>query len=206
MHRSKEITPARLRSEDRQAGIVAAVLQLAAVRSPAEITTGDIAQALHLTQGAVFKHFPSKEAIWLAALDWVAEHLGAALAQAAQESATPLAGLRQVFMAHVQFVIDHPGVPRVIFNDLQRPDDTPLKQRVRGLLNGYRQLLARLLAAAAAEGSIAAGLDSEAAATLFIGTVQGLVMQSMLAGNTAQMHDDATRVFALYLRAIEETA
>ncbi|MFZ2855645.1 MAG: TetR/AcrR family transcriptional regulator [Rhodocyclaceae bacterium] len=201
-----EVPRTRLSTEARQAGIVAVVLKLAAERSPAEITTGDIAKALNLTQGAVFKHFPSKDAICLAVLDWVEENLLAALRQAETQSATPLDGLQRVFMAHVHFVMQYPGVPRIIFNDLQRPDDTPLKQRVRSILRGYRQILARLLADAGEQRLIAHDLDAGAAATLFIGTVQGLVMQSMLAGSSAQMDDEAQRAFALYLRAIREAA
>lgn len=199
----KPIRP-RLSTETRQAEIVAAVLELAAERGPAEITTGDIAAALNLTQGAVFKHFPSKDAICVAVLDWVEENLLAALESAAQDGATPLEGLRQVFMAHIQFVVQHPGVPRILFNDLQRPDDTPLKHRVRSLLSRYREILLRLLAAAEKQGLIASGLDTAAAAALFIGSVQGLVMQSMLAGSTDRMASEAQRVYVLYQRAIRE--
>jgi len=47
-------------------------------------------------------------------------------------------------MTHVHFVMEYPGVPRLIFNELQQPDDTPLKQHVRKLLQGYRKILARL--------------------------------------------------------------
>lgn len=85
-----EPTRTRLPTEARQAEIIAAVLQLAAERSPAEITTGDIAKALNLTQGAVFKHFPTKDAIWLAVLDWVEMNLLAALELAAQDGAAAI--------------------------------------------------------------------------------------------------------------------
>jgi len=43
---------------------------LAARKSPAEITTADLAQIIGITQGGVFKHFKSKEVIWLSVLDW----------------------------------------------------------------------------------------------------------------------------------------
>jgi len=195
----------RLSTEARQAGIIGAVLQLAAERSPALITTGDIAKALSLTQGAVFRHFPSKDAIWLAVIDWVESNLLNSLEAAAQNSATPLAGLQAVFMAHIGFVIRHPGVPRLIFNELQQPDDTPVKVSVRRILEAYRQLLLRLLGAATAEGQIDPGIDQAAAGMLFIGTVQGLVMQSMLAGDTTRMAAAAERVFGLYLNAIRRT-
>lgn len=199
-----ESIPSRLPTEVRQAAIVGAVLRLAATRSPATITTGDIAGELGFTQGAVFRHFPTKDAIWLAVLEWVDAELIAALDAAAQQGATPLEGLERVFMAHIRFVVASPGVPRIIFHELQHPDDTPLKQRVRALLGRYRQILARLLDAAADRGLLLAGLDRQAAATLFIGTIQGLVMQSMLAADASAIEDDARRVVALYLRAIEE--
>ena len=199
-----EATPVRQPTEIRRAEIVAAVLRLAATRSPAAITTGDMAAELGFSQGAVFRHFPAKDAIWMAVLDWVDAELIAALDAAAQQGATPLEGLERVFMAHIRFVVASPGVPRIIFHELQHPDDTPLKQRVRALLGRYRQILARLLDAAADRGLLLAGLDRQAAATLFIGTIQGLVMQSMLAADASAIEDDARRVVALYLRAIGE--
>jgi AcrR family transcriptional regulator len=195
----------RLSTETRQAEIIEAVLSLAAERSPALITTGDIASAVSLTQGAVFRHFPSKEAIWLAVIESVKHNLLNSLEAAAQDSADPLAALQAVFMAHVGFVVRHPGVPRLIFNELQLPDDTPLKISVRAILDRYRQLLMRLLGAAESSGQIAPGIDKAAAAMLFIGTVQGLVMQSMLAGGAARMPVDAERVFVLYRNAIRST-
>lgn len=191
----------RLTSESRQAEIVAAALRLARERSPALITTTDLAQAIGVSQGALFKHFESKEAIWLAAMEWVREHLLHELRTAAS-SARPLEALRQMFDAHVAFVVAHPGVPRMIFHELQQPADSPLKESVRGLMKGYRQLLLSLLKQAAQDGELAADLDAQAAATLFVGIMQGLVMQSMLTGHVSTIRNEAPRVFELYLRSI----
>ena len=49
---------------------------------------------------------------------------------------------------------------------------------------------------------MSAALDIEAAATLFVGTLQGLIMQSMLAGDLLRIRRDAPRVFAIYLAGI----
>jgi len=195
-------TVTRLPTEARRAEIVAAAVRLAQERSPASITTTDLASAVGLSQGALFKHFPSKEAVWLAVMAWVTEHLLRSLNEAAQQAATPLDALRSVFDAHVEFVVTFPGVPRVIFHELQQPLDSPVKRQVRDLLQGYRQLLLRLLQAAVRRGDVPADLDAPAAATLFVGIVQGLVMQSMLSGQISTMRVDAPRVFHLYLRGI----
>lgn len=192
----------RLPTDLRQAEIVKAALRLASQTSPSLITTTDIAVAIGVTQGAVFKHFPSKDAIWLATVVWVREKLMSTLDTAANASDSPLAALNAVFKAHIGFVLAHPGVPRLIFNDLQRPVDSPIKQEVRTLLKAYRKLLRRLLDSAASRGEVSPEIDLDAAATLFVGTVQGLVMQSMVAGNAASMKTQAESVFAIYRRGI----
>lgn len=195
---------ARLSTEARQAEIVDTVLDLSASVSPGDITTVDIARSLGLTQGALFKHFPSKDAIWLAVMGWVESHLLSALDAAAAAAPTPLEGLRAVFMKHARFVAKHPGVPRLILNELQKPRDTPIKRRARSMQESYRKLIVRLLAEAQGRGEVAASLDKEGAATLFIGAVQGLMLQAMLAGSTTKLEAEARRVFALYLNAIRE--
>jgi AcrR family transcriptional regulator len=192
----------RFSTDTRQTEIVTAVLALAAQRSPASITTGDIAGALGLTQGAVFKHFPTKDAIWLAVMVWVEHHLLSTLETAGRDAPDAWAGLGAVFRAHILFVMQYPGVPRLIFSELQQADDTPVKIQVRSLLMRYRTLLMSLLNAVEAAGRLGAGVDKAAAASLFIGSVQGLVMQSMLAGSCDQMAAAADGAFPLYLRAI----
>ena len=190
------------RTEVRQASLVGAALKLAAQRSPANITTADLAQAVGITQGAVFRHFSSKEDIWLAVLDWVTLTLMGRLQHAAEQSPAT-AALQAVFFAHVDFVTEHPGVPRVIFQELQSPDDTALKARVRGLLQQYRQLLSRLLSQAQEQKTIADNTDLQSAAVLFIGSIQGLVMQSLVSGDVADMARLAPGVFAILRHGLQ---
>ena len=126
-------------------------------------------------------------------------------AVAAAGVAQPLQALEAVFEAHLGFVSAHPGVPRVIFHELQNPQDSAVKREVRTLMQSYRALLLRLLRAAAQRGDVAAGVDPDAAATLFIGTVQGLVMQAMSAGRPRALAAGADAVFAVFLRGIRRT-
>lgn len=193
----------RLPTDLRQAEIVAVALALAGERSPALITTTELAAALGLSQGALFKHFSSKEAIWLGVMDWVLEHLPQLLKDAAAKAESPLDALRCVFDAHIGFVLAHPGVPRIIFHELQQPADSPQKQKVRALMQGYRQLLMELLTQAQTEKQVAPDLDTAAAATQFVGMVQGLVMQSMLGGQLRSIRTQGQGVFQLYLRGLQ---
>ena len=199
-------SPSRMPTEVRQGEIVTAALQLARDTSPGLITTSEIAAAVGVTQGALFKHFPTKDAIWLAAMGLVRGRLLSALETSVREAPSPMDALAAMFQAHVRFVASHPGVPRLIFHELQRPADSPIKQEVRKLLQAYRKLLREQLAAAAAAHQVSPHLDVEAAATLFVGVVQGLVMQSMLGGGTATIKAQSDAVFAIYRRGLQEDA
>lgn len=192
----------RRSSELRQAEIVQAVIDLAAESSPADITTARIASAMNLTQGAVFRHFPTKEAIWLAVAEWIEENLLGAIEEASLSSSEPMEQLRAMFRAHIGFAVAHPGAPRLIFHELQQPGDSAVKRRIRALLGSYRGTLLQVLKCARECEVVGRELNVEHAATLFIGAIQGLVMQSMLAGGMPGVEESAEGVFEVYLSGI----
>ncbi len=193
-----------LPAHERRAATVDAVVGLAAERDPGEITTTAIARRMGVTQGALFKHFPSKESILEAVMEWMAQRLLARVDDAAHAAPTSAAALEAVFLAHAGFVSEHPGVPRMMFGELQRAGATAPKRRVATLMRHYGERLRALLESGRARGEFDAQLDVDAAATLFIGMIQGLVMQSMIAGEPQRVRRDAPRVFAIYLRGLGE--
>ena len=194
--------PKHLPADERRAATVEAVINLAAEQNPSDITTTAIAQRMGLTQGALFRHFPTKDAILEAVMTWVAERLLSRVDRAAQNVTSPLAALEAVFMAHIDFVSEHPGVPRMLFGELQRPGETLPKRMVQTLIQRYRERLRHLLERGKAIGELDANLDIEAASVSFIGSIQGLVMQSLIAGDAARIRRDASGVFAIYRRGI----
>lgn len=198
MHSAVKHLPAA----ERRAATVETVLELAGEQNPSDITTAAIARRMGLTQGALFRHFPNKEAIIQAVMEWVAERLLGRVEQAAQAHASPLAALEAMFMAHVDFVAEHPGIPRMLFGELQRSGESGPKRMVRTLIRRYGERLGRLIKQGKECGELDDRLDVEAAAILFIGTIQGLVMQSLLAGDVQRIRREGPRVFGLYRRGI----
>ncbi len=194
--------PKHLPADERRAATIEAVINLAAEQNPSDITTTAIAQRMGLTQGALFRHFPTKDAILEAVMMWVAERLLSRVDKAAQNIASPLAALEAVFTAHIDFVSEHPGVPRMLFGELQRSGDTLPKKMVQTLIQRYGERLRHLLERGKAMGELDANLDIEAASVSFIGSIQGLVMQSLIAGDTARIRRDGPGVYAIYCRGI----
>ncbi|MEZ3137355.1 TetR/AcrR family transcriptional regulator [Stutzerimonas kunmingensis] len=198
--------PKHLPADERRAVTIEAVVELAGSNNPSEITTAAIAKHMHVTQGALFRHFANKDAIWQATMEWVAERLLARIDRSARGIESALEAMEAMFMSHVDFVAEHPGVPRMIFGELQRAESSAAKRMVQTLIRRYAGRLQVLIEKGKANGELAAELDDEAAAMLFIGTIQGLVMQSMLDGDMQRIRRDAPRVFAVYRRGIEAAA
>ena len=195
--------PKYLPADERRAATVEAVVDLAANQNPAEITTAAIAKRMGLTQGALFRHFPTKDSILEAVMGWVSERLLARVDAARDAAASPIAALEAVFLAHIDFVASHPGVPRMLFGELQRAGDTLPKKAVQILIRNYSVRVVSLLEQARQAGEVAESVDLAAAAVQFIGSIQGLVIQATLEGQPERMRERAPAIFALYRRGIE---
>lgn len=191
-----------LPAAERRAVTVETVIALAAEQNPSEITTASIAKRMGLTQGAIFRHFPTKDAILEAVMEWVAEKLLSRQEKVVQEGLSPLAALEAIFMAHIEFVAEHPGVPRILFGELQRGELSAAKRMAQTLIHRYAERVRRLLEEGKQCGEVDTSLESEAGAILFIGTVQGLVMQSLLAGDVTRIERIAPQAFAIFRRGI----
>ncbi len=191
-----------LPAKQRRLVTVETVVELTGEKNPSEITTAAIAKRMGVTQGALFRHFPNKDAILQAVMEWAAERLLSRIEKAIQTKSSPLAALESMFMAHVDFITEHPGIPRMLFGELQRSEETAAKRMVQTLIRRYGERLNHLFEQGKICGELDEALDNEAAATLFIGTVQGLVMQSLIAGDVERMRIDAPKVFAIYQRGI----
>lgn len=191
-----------LSADERRTATVEVVIELAAEQNPCDITTAAIAKRMGLTQGALFRHFANKEAILQAAMEWVTEQLLARLDKAVQTSPSANAILKAMFMAHMEFIVEHPGVPRIVLSELQRTEQTAAKGIAQALIGRYSMRLQHLLEQGKTADEFDVEVDTAAAATLFIGTIQGLVMASLLTGDVNRIRLNAPKVYAIYQQGI----
>ena len=203
---SEETTRKRLGADARREEIIRVTLDLAARQGVDDVTTQDMAQAMGLTQGAVFRHFPSKDAIWLAVMQWVRDRLMAVLGRAAEQGRDPLDALERMFFAHITFIEGHRAIPRVLMSEHLHGRNSALRQMVTEIMLGYEAKIAGLLQAAQAQARVRTDLDTHAAATLYIGMIQGLVMQSSILRGKRTLAAEAARTFPVFLQAIRPPA
>jgi AcrR family transcriptional regulator len=192
----------RLGAVERREEIIRVTLDLAAKQGVDDVTTQDMAQAMGVTQGAVFRHFPSKDAIWLAVMQWVRDRLMSELGHAAAQGTDPLDALQRMFSAHINFIVGHPAIPRLLMSEHLHGRSTLLRQLMTEIMLGFEAKVAGLLTDAQAQGLARADLDAHAAATLYLGMIQGLVLQTSILRGQRTLTAEAARTFPLFLQAI----
>lgn len=200
----QEVVKKRMSSEDRQSEIIRVAIELAADKEVASVTTQDMADAMQLTQGAIFRHFASKEEIWLAVMGWIQQSLMKVLSKAAAGATDPLDAIERMFLAHVAFISKHPAIPRILFSELQNKKSGKMRHLIQEIMSGYEGRIAGLLEAAKAQSLVDAELDSRSAAVLYIGMIQGLVMQVSIFGGKRSLLQEAGKTFPIFLHGIRK--
>ncbi|OGS80609.1 MAG: TetR family transcriptional regulator [Gallionellales bacterium GWA2_55_18] len=200
---NQEIAKKRMSSEERQDEIIRVAVELAADKGVDSVTTQDMADAMNLTQGAIFRHFATKNDIWFAVIVWVRERLMKVLDKAASDATDPLNAIERMFFAHIAFISKHPAIPRLLFSELLHKKNGKLRQLIEGIISGYEAKVAGLLDAAKSQSLVPDNLDSQSAAVLYIGMIQGLVMQSSIFGGKRALQQQAEKTFPIFLHGIK---
>ena len=199
-----EVVKKRMSSEDRQSEIIRVAVELAADKEVASVTTQDMADAMQLTQGAIFRHFASKDDIWLAVMGWIQKSLMRVWGEGAAGASDPLDAIHRMFLAHISFISKHPAIPRIIFSELQNKKSGKMRQLIQEIMSGYEGRIAGLLEAAKEQALVDAALDSRSAAVLYIGMIQGLVMQVAIFGGKRSLLQEAEKTFPIFLHGIKK--
>jgi AcrR family transcriptional regulator len=183
--------------------IVETVLELVAAQGAEAVSFQLVADAIGVTQPAVFRHFPTKEAMWLAVMDWLEEQLVAIYSTADDDPGPPaLVVLGRMFLGHVRLIERYPALAKLVFSDHLRLQYPSLQARFGRIHKAYGTRLQALLDRAKAEGAVRGSLSSTHAARMFLSLIQGLGFQFAIARLPIALVPEAERVIALYLQAI----
>ncbi|RDV44443.1 TetR/AcrR family transcriptional regulator [Leifsonia sp. ku-ls] len=129
---------------DRRAALLEAAAGLFAERGFNGVSIEDLGAAVGVSGPAVYRHFPSKQAVLEALLVGVSERLlagGEAVEEAAEDAG---AGLRSLIGFHVDFALGEPDTIRVQDRDLDALTEAARRQ-VRRLQRRYIEVWMRVL-------------------------------------------------------------
>ncbi|HSN92826.1 MAG TPA: TetR/AcrR family transcriptional regulator [Anaeromyxobacteraceae bacterium] len=171
---------ARKTADSRRREIADAALKIIAEQGLARFTALAIAREVGVTDAALFRHFPTKEAIVLAVIDRVEEILFEGFPP---EGADPLDRLGRFFDRRIAVIRRNPGVARLVASE-QLAQAAPPEgvARVAEFRRRSQAFVRQTLAEAHRRGLLAPGLAPDEAAVLVLGALLALAHQGMGSG------------------------
>mgnify|MGYP001305376377 CR=1 FL=1 len=193
-------------AEDRKAEIIAALLALADSIGPDRVTTGAVAVAVGVTQAALFRHFPSKSALWLAAAEDLAARMEVAWSAALASGDTPVARLEALTAAQFGQIAATPALPMLLFSRELCVDNPELRVVFRCRLTEFLALLAHEVRAAQQSGTLTEAIAAEDGAALIAATVQGVAIRGALGAREFDLRTEGARMVTVQLRLLTTSA
>lgn len=192
----------RLSALSRKQQIVETVLDLVATRGAEAVSVQLVADAIGVSQPAVFRHFSTKEAMWLAVMDWLERHLVTIYSSSSDVGQPGLVVLSRMFLQHVKLIERYPALAKLVFSDHLRLEYPSLQARFGKIHKDYMARLFTVIDGAKSDGTVPESVASKDAATMFLSLIQGLGFQFAIAHLSIKFQHEAERTLALYLQAI----
>ena len=190
----------RKTTEIRREEILRAALSIVEQQGLDNLNTNAIATVIQLVPSAIYRHFKNKEDLIAALIDFIGERLQQNLQQAAMQEGTALERLKCLFELHVKLLQEEPAIPRILYFLISSERNQELKQKMLAEINAYVYETKKLLLQGKKAGEINQAVDVTAAAMMFLGMIQPLVILSQ--ENKAVLDEYPPKLWQCYQRAI----
>lgn len=160
----------RLSAQERERELLHAATKVFARSNYRVAGTADIAREGGVSEPMIYKHFPSKQALFLRILQRIGERIPAIWTPvAAAETGDSLAALRRIRHVYFDSLRTHADELKVQFQALAESDDPAIARQLRENHKAYVRFFARLIQRGQREGVIRADVDPYAAGWLLNG-------------------------------------
>ena len=166
------------------------------------VTIKDIAREVGVTEGAVYRHFVSKQQILSYLVDQVGEFLRETVEDAESQESSALENLERIFRLQLRDIEDYWGLALIVVAGAVSFEDATLRPRVASVMNAYIERIKGILRQGVEEESLRPDLDVDAAAFTFYGMVQGLASVWVLSETRWQPSDQGDPVWETYKRGV----
>ena len=194
-----QVVKTRKPAAERKEQIVDEAMRLAAELGPDRMTTQKLADAVGISQAAIFRHFPSKTEIWQA----VATRIGSAMPARLIESDDPaIERIRAIVARQFGFIVKTPAIPAILYSRELHAENEALRVQFSTMAVRREALFTKLFASAIEDGDIDSSIKPADAAGLVLALIQGLAMRWSLEKRGFDLAKEGTRLLEIQLKAM----
>lgn len=183
---------------ERQQQIMNASIELIAEQSIQGMTIKNIAQKIKLTEGAIYRHFPSKNDILLGILQSFKETSRKTLVESCGSDMPALEQIKSIFTRNVQYFSDKPAVTAVIFSESIFQNEAQLSKEVFTLLEMHERALNCIIERGQKQNEIRNDIAEKELTMIVIGSIRYMVKKWRLSNFSFDLKTE----FALILDSL----
>jgi len=154
------------------------ISQIIAEKGLSEVSTTEVAKRLGVSQPAIYKYFKSKDEMIIYFLENLKEQLSDIIKKAKKEKDTEKR-LRRIYTEHFKLLERTKILPRVVFSDVIHIGKKEKKEKLKEVVNMYREGIKEILQEGIKKGEIKS-IDPEVGARFFIGSILSTTLFWML--------------------------
>ncbi|MDA0264684.1 MAG: TetR/AcrR family transcriptional regulator [Chloroflexi bacterium] len=192
----------RQTSSIRRHQIIEAAQGLITNRGMDAVTIDAIAEAVGLSEGAIYRHFSSKHQILLQLIDELEQGLLATVELAQTTQPDALQAMECILESHLADVEGSRGVSFVVVSGAMGFEGIGLSDRVRDMLDRYLDAIKGVLRRGVAEGHFYRDLDLDAAAFTFFGMIQSTATIWALNGYSWSLDQWRKQILNVYMHGV----
>ncbi len=189
----------RKSATERKQEIIDATLRLAGEIGPDRLTTEDLAKEIGISQPGIFRHFPTKGAIWEAVGRHIGTMLKAKMLLTQNRESLPIDNLKHFVVGHLAFIEKTPAIPAILFSRELHAENDQLRTFFASLIASRHKHFSELIQAEITAGRFKKSLDSDDAAYLILALIQGLAMRWSLNDRNFNLPAEGQRLLNLQI-------
>ena len=187
-----------LDSEVRRHQIVHTTRKIVATQGMSSFTIQELAREVGVSEGAIYRHFKSKDEILLALIQDIERTLLETVSDSARPRDGALDQLKHLLQRHFSSLERRSGVSFVVIAEALSFADPQVKQATRQMVERYLDMIDLILKAGAAKGEVAETVDTRAAALMFFGMIQASVTLWAFNNRAHPLAQHSTSLWAIF--------
>jgi AcrR family transcriptional regulator len=194
----------RKTTDIRQEEIKQAVLDIIYTDGLKNLSTHNLAKRIGMSEGSIFRHFPTKQAIILSIINDVQNDFIGQLREVSTSDEDPEIRLKKFICVTIEYLIANKGITMLLFSEASHNNDTAMKSQLQKIFNSQKKLVSKIFMDGIAAGTWDESIPVENLAMLYMGIPVSLNIELILSGGEFHTDNYCNRMMQLILKILKK--
>jgi len=194
----------RQSTDIRQEQIKQAVLDIIYTDGLKNLSTRNLANRIGMSEGAIFRHFPTKQDIILSIIKDVHTDFIGQLRKIASSPIEPEARLERFIGETVSYLTKNKGITMLLFSEASHNNDASMKSSLQQIFNNQKKLVSKIFLDGIAAGRWDRSVPVESLAMLYMGIPVSLNIELILSGGELHVDNFCNHMMQLLLKILNK--